>query len=277
MRANALCRDAGTIGAALITLAIVLGSIVALATQGATHPNSEWVHITAGIALAGAILVAVGWIGQRMLRTVRVAEAHAETLWASATRLRDCVALGGRCDYGTGYRPREAFHAHFPEVSATLDEWDSLLGSDQACRGALNERMTREANDVGRESEGRWSLGSNIGPMLAVSTLSRAHNGELDADFALEGRDRLEVSVQRDDGESEGDYKARVDRNIGRVEALGRASQGWSEAKAVADSHQRLEAFKAERKTEVVQQLQLILEQAQPFAAKGCPTCKGMS
>jgi hypothetical protein len=277
-RANTACRDARTIGAGLVTLAIVLGSIVALATQGATHPNTTWVHITAGIALAGAVLVGVGWTGERLTRAGPVTEAHAETLRIVANLLlRSVVGEQRECDYGPGYKPRESFHAHYPTIAPVLDEWDVLLKADAISRGALKERVWDIARDVANATEGRWSLDcAHIAAHITSSTLSRAHKDELDAAFVLEENARSWATPMRDDGESAEDWGARIERSIARVEALGRASQSWPEAKAVAESYRQLESFKRDRRFTLMEALKLAEEDSVTFA-KQCPTCRGTS
>jgi len=273
-RVNERFRDIRTVGAALVTLAVASAAIGALATQGG-KPGRLLVEAIAVVALVGVILVAIGWIGEHFTQVVTVPVAHAETLWGSTTRLRDCLATDAVCDYGTGYRPRDAFRAHYPATAAALDEWDSLLAADEASLRALNERVQREAHDVAMASEGRWGLGSDLAPFIFRSTLARARDDELDADFSVGGRDRTVATPMRDDGESDEGWAARTERNIARVEAFGRASQDWPEAQAAAESHGRLEAFKQDRWVGVVRGLQLILEHGQPLVAKGCPTCEG--
>ena len=274
-RANAGCRDARTIGAALVVAAGLAFSFLAVRLAEGHHLSSTWLYVGGYAGGLGLLLGGGGWLGERLTHRDSVSLGHAETLWASAKWLRDCMSLGGACDYGGGHRPRDAFHAHFPDLSASLDEWDALLAAGAASRDALHERVLREADDVAMASEGRWGLGSDLAPLIFRSTLACAQGDELDADFLLEGHDRDVAVPLRDDGEADDAWAARSERNVARVEALGRASQDWPEATAAAASHRRMEAFKSERKAEVVQRLELILEHGLPLAAKGCPTCEG--
>ncbi len=273
--ANTLCHDAKTVGAALVTLAVALGSIVALATQGATHPNATGVHLTAGIALVGTVLVTIGWTGERLTRAVPVTEAHAETLRDSARfLLTSVVAQGHECDYGTGHKPREAFHAHYPTASTVLDRWDSLLKADIACNGALKERVWNQANEIAQASEGRWGLDrAHIAAHVTGSIRNRAHQNELDTNFSLGDNAPQWAVPMRDDDESAEDWAARIERNIARIEAFGRASQDWPEAKAVAESYRCLEGFKRDQRPNLIDTLQLVMEESPTFA-KRCPTCR---
>lgn len=276
-RANAICRDARTIGAALVVAAGLAFSFLAVRLAEGHHLSSTWLYAGGYGGGLGLLLGGGGWLGGRLTHRDSVSLGHAETLWASAKWLRDCVVLEGACDYGSGHRPRDAFHAHFPDLSAVLDEWDSLFASDIACRDALKKRAENESRDVAFATEGRWSLDSaHIAAHITDSTLGRAHGNELAAAFSLEGHALDLATPTRDDGESADDWGARIERNISRVEALGRASQDWPETAAAAESHRRVEAFKRERKAEVVQRLQLILEHGRPLVAKECPTCKGI-
>ncbi len=274
---HARFRDMQTMGAAFVTLTVAAAAIGALATQGAKHPSRLLVDGVAIVALLGVVLVVVGWTGEHLTRVATVSEAHADTLRYSARCARDALIMRGQCDYGSGHKPREAFHSHYPTLSGSLDRWDSLLESDWVRQKALKERAEKEARSVALASEGRWSLdGGHIAAHIFDSTLSRAHKGDLAAAFSLEGGERRLATPGRDDHESQEDWNARVDRNIARVEAMGRASQDWHEAKAAAESHERLEEFERER-AEAVQQLQLVLEHERPPVAKGCPTCEGKS
>lgn len=274
-KANTICRDARTIGTALVTLAIVLGSIVALASQGATHPNATWVRLTAGIALLGAVFVGVGWIGERLTHRDPITEAHAEALRTSARSLLVSLAEGRECDYGIGHKPREAFHAHYPTPSLALDKWDSLLKAYIGHSGSLKERIWDEANEVANASEGRWSLDrSHIAVHITNSTQNRAKNEELNADFSLEEPCPHWATPMRDDDESADDWAARIERNIGRIEALGRTSQDWPEAALVAQSYRRLKDFKRDNRLKLIDALKLAEEDSATFE-KECPTCKG--
>jgi hypothetical protein len=273
-RVNARFRDVRTVGAALVTLAVAAAAIGALATQG-SKPSRLLVEAIAVVALVGVVLVAVGWIGEHVTQIETVPAAHAETLRASAERLRDCLADDRVCDYGIGYRPRDAFRAHYPTSAEALDEWDALLAAEGASAAALHERVQREAHDVAMASEGRWALGSDMPLLVLRSTLARARDDQLDADFSLVERDQMAATPLRDDGESAEDWAARIERNITRVEAFGRASQDWPEAQAVRESHTHLEDFRANRWAGAIRGLQLILEHGQPLVARGCPTCEG--
>ena len=171
---HSLFRDLQTCGAALVTFAAAAAAVVALATEGTTA--KEWiVNVVAILALIGVLLVIIGWAGERVTHRDPVSEAHADTLLALAATLRDCVIDGRPCEYAQGYRPRQAFHAHYDITSRTLDAWDSRLGTDGACRTALRDRIGAEAHEVARATEGRWSLDSgHIGRIVFGSTIDRA-------------------------------------------------------------------------------------------------------
>lgn len=273
MDANARFRDLLRIGGGLVTLAVAIAAIGALSTQGATHPSRAWVDAVAIIALIGVVFVVVGWTGEHLTHRTPVTEAHAESLRTSANFLLiSMVGEGRECDYGRGHKPREAFHAHYPIIAPTLDEWDSLLKADVMCRGALKERVFNEAPNV--SSDGEVSLDSGrIAQHVDSSTADRAHKGELDADFLLEGMSNLTRLSWRG-GESEADYKARTAKITLQIETWARASQDWPETQAVAESYRRLEDFKGSNRPPLVEALKLAEEDAATFA-KQCPTCRG--
>jgi hypothetical protein len=263
-------------GAGAVTLAVAVTAIGTLATQGEQHPSRAWFEVAAVIALVGVVLVVIGWTGEHLTHTVEVPQVHGETLRGTATRLRDGLALGRtRIDWGDGYQPRAAFHAHYPPVSHELDEWEVLTTAASGAVSALSKRMTAEAQDVARRSEGRWALPNNLGGNILRSTLARARDDSLDAEYSIEDDVLWKSKVMRDAGESREDWEARADRNRARVEQLGRASEGWPETVAVAQTDRRMEAFRRDRLPAVVQRLQLILEQPVSPMAKGCPTCEG--
>lgn len=269
-------RDAMGAGAGAVTLAVAVTAIGTLATQGEQHPSRAWFEVAAVIALVGVVLVVIGWTVEHLTHTVEVPQVHGETLRGTATRLRDGLALGRtRIDWGDGYQPRAAFHAHYPPVSHELDEWEVLTTAASGAVSALSKRMTAEAQDVARRSEGRWALPNNLGGNILRSTLARARDDSLDAEYSIEDDVLWKSKVMRDAGESREDWEARADRNRARVEQLGRASEGWPETVAVAQTDRRMEAFRRDRLPAVVQRLQLILEQPVSPMAKGCPTCEG--
>ena len=180
-----------------------------------------------------------------------------------------------RVDWGSGYRPRDAFHAHYPTVSAALDEWAVLMAATGAATAALSERMKREAGDVARRSEGRWSLGSDFHVDALRFTLTHARADDLDVEFHIDDDVYWRSYVMRDDDESIEDWEARADRNRARVEALGNASLNWPEALEAGQTFRRMEAYRRDRLPDAAQRLQLILEHGVPLMAKGCPTCEG--
>jgi hypothetical protein len=269
-------RDTMGVGAAFVTLALAVAAIGTLSTQGVSHPSRLWSEAAAVIALVGVVLVVVGWTGEHLTRTAPVSPLHAEALLGSARRLRDGLVAGSSLiDWGSGYRPRDAFHAHYPVVSSELEEWNALMAASGAAATALSERVDREARDVANRSEGRWALPRNVGSDIFRSTLTRARSGDLDAEFSIGDHLSWRPNVVRDEGESQEDWVARSDRNRARIEALGRASQGWPEAAAAGETYRRMDAFRQDRLPGVVQRLQLILEHGVPLVADGCPTCEG--
>lgn len=146
----------------------------------------------------------------------------------SARFLLTSLGGGRECDYGSGHKPREAFHAHYSATSAVLGKWDALLKAYIGCSGSLKERIWDEARQVASASEGRWSITlAQIAAYITDSTQSRAKNDELEADFSL-GENAPHWAIPlRDDDEAAEDWDARIERNIARIEAFGRASQSW--------------------------------------------------
>jgi hypothetical protein len=276
MDTNAWFRDSLRIGGGLVTFAVAIAAIGTLATQGEQHRSHLWFEVAAVVALVGVVLVVVGWSGEHLTHKHPVTEAHAEVLRTSANFLLvSVVGRGGECDYGSGHKPREAFQAHYPAIAPILDEWDALLKADILARGALKERVWDAAKDVANATEGRWSLDSaHIAVHVTDSTQNRAKNDELDADFSLSEPYPPWAIPLRDDGESAADWEARIERSIARVEAFGRTSQDWPEAKAAAESYRHLEDFKASKRPPLVEALKLAEEDSATFE-KRCPTCRG--
>lgn len=251
-------------------------SFLAVRVAEGHHPGSTLLYVGGYTAGLGLLLGCGGWAGERFTHRDPVTEAHAEALRTSARSLLVSLAEGRECDYGIGHKPREAFHAHYPATSTVLDKWDVLLKAYIGCSGSLKERIWDEASEVANASEGRWSLDrARIAAYITNSTQNRAKNAELDADFSL-GEHRPSWAISpRDDDESDEGWAARIERNIERVEALGRASQDWPEAKLVAGNYRRLEDFRRDERPKLIDALKLAEEDSATFE-KRCPTCKGI-
>lgn len=259
-------------GGALVVAAGLGLSVLAVRAGEGRHTGSLPLTLAGYVGGLGLLLGAGGWVGRRLTRRELVSPPHAEKLADSTRALIASYGQRDRCDYGTGYAPFYAFRAHFPEVQAKLAAWTDAVAADAQARQALRGRIDEEADAIRRGPDARWLAFGFAGLTIYASTLERAHDGKLDADFSLPERKMREL-VLRDDDESEQDFDARVDRLRAQIGNLGRASQDWAEATAVAASREHLRAIEDQR-GDVVNELRLILEQSLPEIARDCPTCQ---
>lgn len=220
------------------------------------------------------VLLIVGAVAHGWTPDLTLSERHIQRLQASAGVVRNQLAEDLVSEFGDdGHRPRDAFYAHFPDAGEAIEQWDSLIRQDQACTDALRRRVNAEAASLairtGIEGAGDFK---KIASVIFASTLKRAHHHELDVPFTLLDVGEGTVNPFHDSQESQEDWMKRVNATNRKVQALGQASQTWSEAVAVADSFNRLEAFKGDKRPELLEDLQLIQERV-PTYARRCPTC----
>jgi hypothetical protein len=210
---------------------------------------------------------------------------HQEDLDTLRDLLRTAVALESRCDYDeppTGHQPnRQALLAHFPELRASLEEWDTAVERERMAPSALWEWFAIEAAER-RIAEPSFAVGSLI-DHLAILTLQRARNWQLDIPYDLslkQFRDRIGgkeyVSIH-----VEGQRVARLPTQSHtddqqRIQAVGRLmqrlfddAQASKEARAVVEARDSLLLLKEE----LLDQLHPRSADTPTLLANRCPFC----
>lgn len=256
------------VGAGSVFVATLLAAIAAVEPDGSVELLAAIV-----IGAVGVILGIGGGVAALMTTTLPLTDAHIETLHASALFVMERLAEERVCDYGPGHKVGQAFHAHFPNAGAKIDEWDALVEAHEAWRDALKDRVTEEAGKVAIFS-GAHIGASTLSRGIFDLVLSRAYRGELDVPFTFIDCAPDTLKIQRKRGVSFEEQSAFEETMVRRVQTFGQDAQGWPETTETAACYQRLEAFKKERRVPLVEDLQLIRERLPEYAGK-CPTCSG--
>ena len=195
------------------------------------------------------------------------------------------VELESRCDYDeppTGHQPNhQAFMTHFPDLGASLDEWDAAVERARMAPSTLWEWFAKAA--VERSiTEPSFAVGSLI-DHLAILTLQRARSWQLDIPYELsleQFRDRFGdkeyVTIHL-----EGQRVARLATqphtdDQQRIQAVGRLMQGLfddaqasKEARAVLDARDSLLLLKED----LLDHLRPRSADTPTLLADGCPFC----
>jgi hypothetical protein len=199
--------------------------------------------------------------------------------------LRTAVELESCCDYdepSTGHQlNRLAFTAHFPELRASLEEWDAAVERARIAPGALWAWFEKAAAQRSI-TEPSFAVGSLI-DRLAILTLQRARSWQLDIPYELgvsQFRDRFGgreyVSIHL-----AGQRVARLPTqphtdDQQRIQAVGRLMQGFfdeaqssKEARAVVDARDSLLLLKED----LLNHLRPQSADTPILLADGCPFC----
>jgi hypothetical protein len=167
--------------------AIVLGVGVsgAIALAGLKHHTTLWTAalvLVLGFTLAGAIVAVVCGVAAFVTRPV--VPVHADNLRATASLLADSLTAGVSCNYGGGYRPDQAFHAHFGRLGKHLSYWKDCLQAradanqllEQGIHDAMKTHGIVNADDLGPH-DARFDL-SVVTSRMRVLLHARAKDGD---------------------------------------------------------------------------------------------------
>jgi len=264
---------AGWLGGFLVTVAGVVAAIGALQTNG----KHTWFVVAISLFGLGILVGMVGFVGTLVVRPVVLSEVHAEALRRSAAISISGLEAGLSSEYAGNYKPREAFHAHFPTVGRGLDLWDELIGARDRHSTELRSRIEYEASGVAmRVTFPDLNIGGNCERITAViknSTLARAERGELDERFSLVDHPLDTLQLLKGDDETADEWVARQNRAIDRVEKFGQESQRWSEAEETAVAYLNLRCFENDVLAELLDELRIVQEQALTYTRR-CPACR---
>lgn len=127
-------------GGAAVALAVPLASLLAAAEPGSAERSAhQWwmwaVVVVVFAAIVALVICVVCGVGTVLTRPVQ--DSHAGTLKASARSLLRSLESGSS-DYGSeGYRPEQAFGAHFARLAGRLRRWDELRNDAAEAQGRL--------------------------------------------------------------------------------------------------------------------------------------------
>src|ERR1039458_9047409 len=142
-----------TFGGGAMALAAALAAVIAATHPKPHHPNGLWTAgLIAVIALAavGAVVLLVGIVGAFL--TQPVSDDHCATLKASAGSVAQSIESDRACNYGDGYRPDQAFRAHFPKLARRLAAWDELISAPTKLLVSFEHDITARMAQYGIEA-----------------------------------------------------------------------------------------------------------------------------
>lgn len=286
-------------GSAVMLLAFTGGGVLA-ASHGKQASTLWEIALLGMVALAalGIAALVVGGIGAFLTRPV--SENHAGTLKASALAVRQSLASGVACDYGQGYKPDQAFSAHFPVLSKRLAAWDAVVAGPTAAELALGQQIDAIMTEH-KIPDVEAGVGYVVEPIERYAwtvAMERANGRLLEAPhfewrifttaghqeipgspygvLTVGGSDTDWISLPPLDGETEDDWLARVTPYRRRVDAFMAATYERTLpcARAVLEAEQRLDDFKRDELPAVSDALELIRAREAPRARpRLCQSC----
>ena len=248
------------------------------------------------LSIVAGLAVVIGGIGAFVTRPVP--PDHAMTLRESAIDLAQSIEAGRPCNYGDGYRPDQAFCAHFKKLGKRLAAWDVTVAGPTTAEQSLDHYLdalmaehnvvaAKEATDpifeltairdYGRtiamlHAEGRlpekpdleWRGFTNAGqsgPPFGALKL-----GESEADW---------ISLAPLEDETVADWNARSEPYTERVDDVLAAAyvDALPHAKDVLTAQKRLEDFKRDELPTILGALQLVRMREAPRIRHGCESC----
>jgi hypothetical protein len=290
--------------------AVVIGVGVAgaIALAELKHHTTLWTVALVAVlvlALVGAIAALGGFTLAFLSRPV--SDAHCATLKASALSVAQSIESDLVCNYGDGYRPDQAFRAHFPTLVKRLAAWDTTVDAPQATTQALHHHLDTAMAEAGitmpqitHPAHVNTEPSYNPTPIrayLPAVAMDRAEGrlqqvpqltwrgfggpggvqgGGSPVGVFMPGRANDDwISVPPLDGESQDDWQARAQPYMDRVDALVATvyDSGSPYATAVLDARRQLQSFKATDAQTILDALHLVQAREAPRRRRGCESC----
>lgn len=286
-------------GSAVIVLALTGGGV--LAASHGKQASGLWEIALAGIvalAVLGIAALVVGGVGAFLTRPV--SENHAATLKASALAVRRSLESSVACDYGDGYKPDQAFCAHFRTLSKRLAAWDAVVAGPTVAERVLDQQLDAmmAEHKIPDVEAGVGYVVEPIKKYAYLVAMERANGRLLEAPhfewrmFTTAGHQEIPgspygvlmvsgsntdwISLRPLDSETEDDWLARAAPYRQRVDAFMAAAyeRALPYAQAVLDAEQRLEDFKRGELPAILDALELICAREAPRARpRLCDSC----
>jgi hypothetical protein len=285
---------AAQIGGALVVAVAIPGATLLVATHP-KHSSGLWAAglIVVVVLVAIGAAVAIG-AGVMAFLTRPAADEHTANLKSSALAVSRSLEAGDPCNYGNGYRPEQAFRAHFGPLTKRLVVWDGRVGLLAEARTALEEHIDMVMAEHGiaepdfivevitpivrklAESHARGSAPNR--PALVWDGFTTAGQPEIPG--PPEGTLRPNggggwISLPPEPGETIEDWHARARIYIDRVEAAVDALYVSSlpAAQAIVDAEQRVDAFRRDDHASVLAALELVQIREPPRIRHACESC----
>ena len=288
--ANDVFRGLRAVGAGASVVAGVLTGIGAAAEVGARHPDRLWILLPAGFLAVSVVCAVAGAVGAYLTRPVT--DAHAKTLQDIVLLLVDSLSFGNPCNYAAGgHLPRQAFHAHYPDLSRSLDEWDELRERQQASEQALQGKIQTLAEEqrlgpptydlaviTGHvqqliDRDLREGSPPNWGALNWLGFRSRAETPGPPTGMLTPVYNQTWVSLPPRPDETDEEWNARAETAHKPVDAFFEAAQEVPEFEAAADSIKRIREFRENEIPGIVETLKRVREMEHPSRKRRCPTC----
>lgn len=268
----------------------MLTGIGAAAEVGAKHPDELWIFLPVAFLAVSIVCVVIGAVGVHLTRPVT--EAHAKTLRDTAWLLIESLSFGNPCTYAAdGHRPKEAFHAHYPKLSAPLDEWDELRRRQTATEQELRIKIRDLAEahglnpplyevevitayvqglvdrDLRDGNTPDWPLLSWVG-FRSNSSTPGPPTGSVTPVY-----NQTWVSIPPRPDESDAAWNSRAEAAHQPVDAFYAVVQALPEFGTAGDAIVRVRDFKSKQVPGLVGDLRRIQEMDSPRRRRKCPTC----
>ncbi len=281
------------------------------ALLAATHPakhSTLWtiaLMVVIAVTTGAAAVAVVAGIGAFV--TQPVSDTHWAMLKASASSVAQSIESDQVCDFGDGYRPDQAFRAHFPTLAKRLGAWDTTVQAPHTATQALHDHVDAAMAEAGitmppithpahvntEPSHNPTPIRSYLlavamncaeGRLQQVPRLTwrgfggpgGVHGGGGPVGVFMPGTAADDwISVPPLDGESQDDWQARAQPYMDRVDALVATvyDSGLPYATAVLDARRQLQNFKQTDMPGILDALRLIGAREAPRRRHRCESC----
>jgi hypothetical protein len=286
---------------AAMALMVPLAALLAAAEPGAHSSRDLWtIAVIAVAVLAVFFLLVCAGCGTATILTRPVPKAHDETLKETAKRLAQTLDMSSV--HGVeGYRPGQAFQAHFERLSARLDAWKSVQERAANAQAALDRHVDAAMDeydlphgDYNRPTIHSWAC--DLALRRAAGEVSEAPCFDWWRNYVTTAVEPDEAPIQGptegalrpfdgadywvyltpNDGENRREWMDRARERTQRVDAFVGAvyESTLREAKAVLRTQARVKSFRQDELPAIRDTLDLIQEREPPRSRPfRCPTC----
>jgi len=280
--------------------AVVLGVGVAGGTALAQLKNHTELWTVALVfvlvlSIVGGLAAVICGIGAFVTRPVP--PDHATALRESAFDLVESIERGQLCNFGVGYRPDQAFCAHFKKLGKKLAAWDVAVTLPATVEQTLDRYLdasmtTHSVVTANADEEQIFNLLGIKGRARTVAQLGGERLADLEwigfttaghpeipgpplGAWKIQGVEANWITATPFEGESEQDWLARTEPHKQQIEAVIRDARAYGpqHVQAAEDAQKRLEDFKRNELPTILDALRLAQVHEAPRIRHGCETC----